>query len=236
MAKVLIPTPLRQFTGKQDRVEAAGATVGEVLSALTTEYPDLRKQIFNDEGKLRSFVNVYLNDEDIRYLNRTDTPAEGRRFALAGSFHRGRLHGNRATRRGGAHQGRDPALQPAPDHSRSGHRRPAEAESGQGAAGGRRRLGRSSGPVSDGGGHRPHRHRGFRRGRLHQPATPGDPFHRRRGPQETGFGGGEDEGHQSGSSPSSNTKRRFRAKTRSRFSKTTTSWWTAPTTFPRAIW
>ena len=103
MAKVLIPTPLRQFTGKQDRVEAAGSTVGEVLSALTTEYPDLRKQIFNDEGKLRSFVNVYLNDEDIRYLNRTDTPAKGRRYALAGSFHRRRRHDDRATRRGDAH-------------------------------------------------------------------------------------------------------------------------------------
>ena len=51
-----------------------GATVGEVLSALTTQYPDLRKQIFNDEGKLRSFVNVYLNDEDIRYLNKDATP------------------------------------------------------------------------------------------------------------------------------------------------------------------
>src|ERR1035438_9808239 len=75
MAKVLIPTPLRQFTGKQDSVTAAGATVGEVLSALTAQFPDLRKQIFNDEGKLRSFVNVYLNDEDIRYLNKSDTPA-----------------------------------------------------------------------------------------------------------------------------------------------------------------
>jgi adenylyltransferase/sulfurtransferase len=73
MAKVLIPTPLRQFTGKQNAVSAAGATVGEVLSALTTEYPDLRKQIFTDEGKLRSFVNVYLNDEDIRYLSKTES-------------------------------------------------------------------------------------------------------------------------------------------------------------------
>ena len=54
----------------------AGATVGEVLSALTAQYPDLRKQIFNDEGKLRSFVNVYLNDEDIRYLSKDATPAE----------------------------------------------------------------------------------------------------------------------------------------------------------------
>lgn len=73
MAKILIPTPLRQYTAKQDSVELSGATVGEVLSALTTEHPDLRKQLYNDEGKLRSFVNVYLNDEDIRYLNRDQT-------------------------------------------------------------------------------------------------------------------------------------------------------------------
>ena len=73
MAKVLIPTPLRQFTGKQDSVTAPGATVGEVLNALATQYPDLRKQIFTDEGKLRSFVNVYLNDEDIRYLGKQET-------------------------------------------------------------------------------------------------------------------------------------------------------------------
>ncbi len=76
MAKVLIPTPLRQFTGKQDSVNVAGATVGEVLNALAAEYPDLRKQIFNDEGKLRSFVNVYLNDEDIRYLSKVETASK----------------------------------------------------------------------------------------------------------------------------------------------------------------
>src|SRR5689334_2372283 len=75
MAKVLIPTPLRQFTGKQDSVSVSGATVREVLDALTAQYPDLRKQIFTDEGKLRSFVNVYLNDEDIRYLSKDATPA-----------------------------------------------------------------------------------------------------------------------------------------------------------------
>jgi adenylyltransferase/sulfurtransferase len=71
----MIPTPLRQFTGKQDSVTVPGATVGEVLAALTTEFPDLRKQIFNDEGRLRSFINVYLNDEDIRYLGKDATPA-----------------------------------------------------------------------------------------------------------------------------------------------------------------
>jgi molybdopterin converting factor small subunit len=75
MARVLIPTPLRQFTAKQDSVTVPGATVGEVLAALTTEFPDLRKQIFNDEGRLRSFINVYLNDEDIRYLGKDATPA-----------------------------------------------------------------------------------------------------------------------------------------------------------------
>lgn len=73
MAKVLIPTPLRQYVEKKDTVEAAGATVGEVLASLTTAHPDLRKQIFSDEGKLRSFVNVYLNDEDIRYLDKDKT-------------------------------------------------------------------------------------------------------------------------------------------------------------------
>src|SRR3954469_9688289 len=76
MAKVLIPTPLRQFTGKQDAVTASGATVGEVLSDLTSQFPDLRKQIFTDEGKVRSFVNVYLNDEDIRYLSKDATPTQ----------------------------------------------------------------------------------------------------------------------------------------------------------------
>jgi len=76
MAKVLIPTPLRQYAGKQDSVELPGSTVGEVLTALTTQHPDLRRQLYNDEGKLRSFVNVYLNDEDIRYLQKDATPVK----------------------------------------------------------------------------------------------------------------------------------------------------------------
>src|SRR5712692_7967232 len=74
MAKVLIPTPLRQYAGKQDAVQLAGATVGEVLHSLTSQYSDLRRHLYNDEGKLRSFVNVYVNDEDIRYLNKEATP------------------------------------------------------------------------------------------------------------------------------------------------------------------
>ena len=74
MAKVLIPTPLRQYTDKKDSVEVTGATVGEALTALTSQHPALRKQLYTDEGRLRSFVNVYVNDEDIRYLSKDATP------------------------------------------------------------------------------------------------------------------------------------------------------------------
>jgi molybdopterin converting factor small subunit len=70
--KIFIPTPLRAYTGKQDTVEVGGTTIQDVLSGLTTQYPDLRKHLFTEDGKLRSFVNLYLNDEDIRYLDKKD--------------------------------------------------------------------------------------------------------------------------------------------------------------------
>src|SRR5881227_2694028 len=76
MPKILIPTPLRQYTGKQDSVLVKGGTVGEALTDLTTRHQDLRRNLYNDEGKLRSFVNVYLNDEDIRYLSKEATPVK----------------------------------------------------------------------------------------------------------------------------------------------------------------
>ena len=71
--KILVPTPLRQYAGKQSAVEVPAATVGEALNGLTSAYPDLRKHLYGDEGKLRAFVNVYLNDEDIRYLQNDAT-------------------------------------------------------------------------------------------------------------------------------------------------------------------
>lgn len=73
MATVRIPTPLRPHTGGQDRVEAPGGTVGEVLSNLGREYPALRERLFDGE-ELRRFVNVYVNDEDIRFLDDLATP------------------------------------------------------------------------------------------------------------------------------------------------------------------
>jgi adenylyltransferase/sulfurtransferase len=63
-----IPTPLRSFTAGAETVAVSGNTVAEVFTNLTTQYPELQQQLFNTEGKLRSFVNVYLNDEDLRYL------------------------------------------------------------------------------------------------------------------------------------------------------------------------
>ncbi len=77
MAKILIPTALRQFTEQKDSVEVKGGTVADALNQLTAQYPNIKKNLFNDQGKLRSFVNVYVNDEDIRYLKRDATPLEG---------------------------------------------------------------------------------------------------------------------------------------------------------------
>ncbi len=71
--KIFIPTPLRQYAGKKDAVDVAASTVGEALGRLIGEHPDLERHLFTAEGKLRAFVNVYLNDEDVRYLEREAT-------------------------------------------------------------------------------------------------------------------------------------------------------------------
>jgi molybdopterin/thiamine biosynthesis adenylyltransferase/rhodanese-related sulfurtransferase/molybdopterin converting factor small subunit len=69
-----IPTPLRPFTEKLDVVQANGATVGEVLQDLTTRYAGLKQHLYAADGRLRSFVNIYVGDEDIRYLQKEQTP------------------------------------------------------------------------------------------------------------------------------------------------------------------
>ncbi|MBO0862192.1 MAG: molybdopterin-synthase adenylyltransferase MoeB [Chloracidobacterium sp.] len=74
MPSISIPTALRQYTGGQASVAINAARIGEALDKLTTQYPELRKHLFDANGKLRSFVNVYVNDEDIRYLQKEDTP------------------------------------------------------------------------------------------------------------------------------------------------------------------
>jgi len=71
--KVIIPTPLRAYAGKQESVEVQATTVAEALAAVTAKFAELKKHLFAEDGRLRSFVNVYVNDEDIRYLQKDQT-------------------------------------------------------------------------------------------------------------------------------------------------------------------
>ena len=70
---VRIPTPLRKLTEGKEEVAADGATVGAVLDALEGKYPGLKSRICDDQGNVRRFVNVYANDEDIRFLSNLRT-------------------------------------------------------------------------------------------------------------------------------------------------------------------
>ncbi len=73
MAKVRIPTPLRKYTGGRDQVTTTGETLREVLENLGTEHGGIRERICDADGELRRFVNVFLNEEDVRYLSGLDT-------------------------------------------------------------------------------------------------------------------------------------------------------------------
>ena len=85
--KVMIPTPLRAYAGKQESVELKATTVGEALSALTSQFSELKKHLYADDGRLRSFVNVYVNDEDIRYLQKDQTAvSEGDTISIVPSI------------------------------------------------------------------------------------------------------------------------------------------------------
>lgn len=94
---VHIPTPLRSYVDGQDEVEVRGETVAAALEALTEAYPDLRSHLYNEEDELRQFVNVYVEDEDIRYLDETETALEdGQELSIipsiAGGRHTHSLH------------------------------------------------------------------------------------------------------------------------------------------------
>ena len=78
MSSVRIPPVLRTATGGQKQVEASGETVGEVLASLTTTYPGLAPQLLDETGALNRFVNVYLNDTDVRHLQELATPIDER--------------------------------------------------------------------------------------------------------------------------------------------------------------
>jgi molybdopterin synthase sulfur carrier subunit len=74
MATVRIPTPLRKLTNGLEEVAASGATIAEVLADLEKSYPGLKERLCDDKGQVRRFVNIFQNDEDIRFLQNLDTP------------------------------------------------------------------------------------------------------------------------------------------------------------------
>lgn len=73
MAKIFIPTPLRIYADNQTAIDVGGSTVGDALRNLVEKHPELEQHLYNEQGELRQFVNVYRNDDDIRYLNRENT-------------------------------------------------------------------------------------------------------------------------------------------------------------------
>ncbi|QNN24397.1 MoaD/ThiS family protein [Planctomycetales bacterium ZRK34] len=73
---VIIPTPLRKLTNEQETVDADGAKVAEVIEQLQTQFPGLKERLCDDNGVLRRFVNVFLNGEDIRFLDGPETPVK----------------------------------------------------------------------------------------------------------------------------------------------------------------
>ncbi|HZU22264.1 MAG TPA: ubiquitin-like small modifier protein 1 [Terriglobales bacterium] len=90
--KIHIPTPLRQFVAGDEAVQVPGTTVSDALANLAERHPGLRKHLYDDQGRLRAFVNVYVNDEDIRYLEaRENTPLrEGDSISIVPSIAGGR--------------------------------------------------------------------------------------------------------------------------------------------------
>lgn len=76
MATVRIPTPLRKHTDGQEEVSAAGATIGEIITDLEKNYPGIKARICDDAGAVRKFVNIFANEEDIRYLQNLETPVK----------------------------------------------------------------------------------------------------------------------------------------------------------------
>lgn len=70
---VLIPTPLRNLTGEKDSVEATGATIGEIIEDLERNHPGIGERLCDESGEIRRFVNIYLNQEDIRFMDGKNT-------------------------------------------------------------------------------------------------------------------------------------------------------------------
>src|SRR5437764_3191948 len=110
---ITIPTPLRQFTGGQSEIQVDAGTAGEALDQLTATHSELRRHLFNDQNTLRNFVNVYVNDEDIRHVSGPATPVkEGDTILIVPSIAGGAAVLDKTT---GKDAGAPPAKMPAPN-------------------------------------------------------------------------------------------------------------------------
>lgn len=74
--KVRIPSPLQKLTGNQADVESEGATINDVINNLEKKHPGLKERICDEQGKIRRFINIYVNEEDIRFLQGDSTPVK----------------------------------------------------------------------------------------------------------------------------------------------------------------
>ena len=74
MIKVRIPTPLRPMTGGKSEVEIPGNTVSEIIDNLGSAHPGIKERVYDEQGEVRRFINIYVNEEDIRFLTGKDTP------------------------------------------------------------------------------------------------------------------------------------------------------------------
>lgn len=74
MATIIIPTPLRKFTENSTTFDTSGGTVAEALQELVTKFPSIRQQLYDDQNQIRPFINLYIGDEDIRSLEKENTP------------------------------------------------------------------------------------------------------------------------------------------------------------------
>ena len=87
MKAIVVPTPFRPFTDDQKVVEIDGDTVGAALENLTLRYPELRQHLYDDEGRLHSFVNIFVGENEISSLQGADTPlADGERVIIAAAI------------------------------------------------------------------------------------------------------------------------------------------------------
>ena len=82
MVNIKIPTPLRKFTNQEGEVQAEGDTIIELIENLGIKYPGIKQKLLDETGKIRKFINIYVGDEDIRFLQKEATKVEGKEITI----------------------------------------------------------------------------------------------------------------------------------------------------------